>query len=187
MAAVAAALAGSMVARADDARQAWGTGALVVVATHDIDPGRVLRSTDLGEEERPVAVIPAGAVRFTPTGRIAHAPIFEGEVVLDGHLAPAASTGVAAVVPAGQRGIAIPIEAGTAPPLERGQLVDVIVVLAAADGGTEVPAHVVARDAVVLHVADDAVTVAVDEAAAPRVAAAIGVGAVSLALVAPDG
>jgi len=74
-----------------------------------------------------------------------------------------------------------PGPAGT-PPLAVGDRVDVVAVVAGGGGGGDPPALTLAERATVVAAGDDAVTVAVPERAAPRVAWALTNGAVVLAL-----
>jgi hypothetical protein len=84
----------------------------------------------------------------------------------------------------GTRGIAIPVEPGTAPPLSPGDRVDVRVARSAEVAGDGPPGFTLATAAPVVDVGDAAVTVAVRADDAPRVAVALGAGAVTLALTA---
>jgi Flp pilus assembly protein CpaB len=121
--------------------------------------------------------LPDGALRSVPDGRVLHHAVFQGEVLLEDHLAPAGQRGLAARVSAGGRAVAIPVEPGLVPPLEPGQLVDVLAV--SPDGD----ADVVADAAEVLHADDEAVTVAVREADASAVVAALATGVVTVTLI----
>ena len=109
--------------------------------------------------------------------------VLRGEIVVRGHLAAGEAVGVAARLPPGTRAVAIPTEAGTAPPLQVGQRVDVVAVAAAGDAHP--PGFVLAEAVPVVDVRDGAASVAVDPAAVPRIALALAAGAVSLAVVAP--
>ena len=111
--------------------------------------------------------------------------VHEGEVVLDARLAPAGSSPLAAALPAGTRGVAVPVDAA-ALPVEPGDVVDVLATFDPdlAEGGD--PSVAVARDAVVVHADEDAVVVAVTPGQAPRVAFAVATGAVALAVVGPQ-
>src|SRR5690606_4867466 len=137
-------------------------------------------------EARPAGVVPRHALTEVPTGAVARADIVAGEVVVSSRLAPHGLEGVAAMLPAGTRAVAIPLEPGLAPPLRVGDRVDVLVALgvdAEVDGP---PGFEVATDALVVAVEEAAATVAVARRDAPRVAVALGSGAVSLALVGAD-
>ena len=79
--------------------------------------------------------------------------------------------------------MAVPVEAGTTPPLVVGDRVDVLVAVAPEAAGGGAPGFVLAEAVLVVDVAEQAVTVAVPRDVAPRLAVAFGHGAVSLALV----
>ncbi len=179
----AGALVSTITADAERMRSAWGPTELVVVARRDVAPGVTLRAGDVELAPRPRAMVPDGALRRLPTGQVSAVALATGEVVLEQRLAPLGVRGLAATLPAGSRAVAIPIETGTAPPLAVGDHVDVLVALAPEAAGGGPPGFVVVADALVVAVGDTAVTIAVDAAAAPRVAVALGQGAVSLALV----
>ena len=175
-------VAGS-VSRAERVRAAWGRSQTVVVATRDLPAGHVVGAGDTGRRRAPAGLVPPGALASAPTGRAVRVPVLEGEIVLDGHIATGDAVGVAARLPAGTRAVAIPIEAGTAPPLRVGQRVDVVAVAAAGDDHP--PGFLLAEAVPVVDVREGAASVAVDRQAVPRIALALAAGAVSLAVVAP--
>ncbi|MGH9138594.1 MAG: RcpC/CpaB family pilus assembly protein, partial [Acidimicrobiales bacterium] len=98
--------------------------------------------------------------------------------------------GPAALVPAGHRALALPVTAGVgAPSVVVGDRVDVLAafdMLDEPDTADVDPAGVVTAGAVVVDVGESAVTVAVPEDDAPRVAFAAARGTVTLALVGAD-
>jgi Flp pilus assembly protein CpaB len=173
----------AIVTEADRTRAAWGQSTVVAVATRDIPAGAPLGHDDVDLLERPLALVPPGALEELPDGQVAAAAIAAGEVVVTARLAPVGLTGLAATLPEGSRAVAIPVEVGLAPPLSVGDHVDVLVALAPEAAGDGPPGFVVAADAVVVAVDDGAVTVAVRAPLAPRIAVALGQGAVTLALV----
>jgi Flp pilus assembly protein CpaB len=173
----------SIVTEADRTRAAWGTTAVVVVATRDIAAGEPLDGDDVDLAERPLALVPEAALEELPIGQVAADAIAAGEVVVAARLAPMGLTGLAATLPAGSRAVAIPVEVGMAPPLSVGDRVDVLVALAPDAAGNGPPGFVVAAEALVVAVDEGAVTVAVRAPIAPRIAVALGTGAVTLALV----
>lgn len=175
----------SIVADAERTRARWGTPEAVVVARHDLPPGRSIGEDDVEVVERPRALIPSGALRQLPGGQVASAAIVAGEVLVASRLAPLGLTGLAASLPASSRAVAIPVDVGLAPPLRVGDHVDVLVALPPEAAGGGPPGFVVAADALVVSVDEGAVTVAVAVAAAPRIAVALGQGAVTLALIGP--
>ena len=173
----------SIVAEADRARTAWGTTEIVAVAIHEIAAGEPLDSGDIDLVERPVTLIPDGALRELPLDQVASAAIAAGEVVVEARLAPLGLTGLAAILPPASRAVAVPVDVGLAPPLVVGDRVDVLVALTPEAAGDGPPGFVVAAGALVVSVDEGAVTVAVSATAAPRIAVALGQGAVTLALV----
>ncbi len=172
----------AMARRAEAARSAWGRVGPVVVATRDLRPGHVLRASDTEVRELPAAATPGGSMSRVAEGRVVRSSVLAGEVLLRRRLAEPDVGGVAALLPEGARAVAIPADASAAPPLEVGQRVDVLAVVAA-DGGAQ--AAVLAAGAPVVDVGEAAITVAVDPGAVPRIAAALAEGAVTLALHGP--
>lgn len=183
--AAAASLAAAEVARAgaavDAARDRWGEAVPVAVARRDLAAGDVVGPDDVAVERRPRAVVPDGALAEAPVGRAVTAPVLAGEPLVDARLAPDGLTGPAALVPAGWRAVAVPAGdaglAAPAPPLAVGDRVDVL-----GPGFVDGDAGVVAEGAVVVHVGEAAVTVAVPAADADDVAAAIATATATLAL-----
>jgi pilus assembly protein CpaB len=182
LAVVVAAGVTATVRRAEAARDAWGRSRAVVVAARDLPVGHALERGDTTVRTLPEAAVPEGALARVAEGRGVHSPVLEGEVLLRRRLAEPDVGGVAAVLPEGSRAVAIPADASAVPPLEVGQRVDVLAV-GATDG--RAVAAALATDALVVHVGEHAVTLAVDPGAVPRIAAALAAGAVTLALVAP--
>lgn len=171
------------VSDAHEARAAWGDMVTVLVARHDVAAGDDVGAADVTRSERPAAVVPEGALRSLRPGAVARSTIVAGEVVVAARVAPPGTSAVAARLPAGTRAVAIPLEPGLAPPLEVGDAVDVLVALPPEAAGGGPPGFTVATEVLVVDVGELAVTVAVPRDAAPRVAVALGHGAVSLALV----
>jgi Flp pilus assembly protein CpaB len=175
----------TIVADAERVRQAWGTTEAVVVARRPLVAGTPIDGGDVELVDRPRALVPEGALRDLPDGQVAATSIAAGEVVVAARLAPLGLRGLAATLPAGARAVAIPVEPGLAPPVAVGDRVDVLVALAPEAAGGRPPGFVVAAGALVVAVDEAAVTVAVRAAAAPRIAVALGQGAVTLALIGP--
>ena len=146
-----------------------GAGPLVEVqvVARPVRAGAALTPADVRTTRRPAAAVPDAEPAVDPQGRTARVDLVPGEVVLATRLGP---RGLAAVLPAGARALAVPRAAGT-PPLEPGQRVDL---LAAGE--------VVVAGASVLAVEESGTTVAVPEASAPGVAEAVAAGAVTLSL-----
>jgi Flp pilus assembly protein CpaB len=164
-------------------RRAWGTTEPVLVLRHDVRAGGRLSAPDVERVDFPAGLAPAGALDELPDGAVARVDLAAGEPLLPRRLAGRDLSPLAAALPPGTRAVAIPTEPGTAPPLGAGDRVDVLVVVAVEAAGDGPPGFAIATDALVVAVDDDAVTIAVERDEAPRVAAALGVGAVTLALV----
>jgi Flp pilus assembly protein CpaB len=176
-------LAANVVARAERTRAGWGATQAVVVVDRARRAGEALRPGDVAVVERPRAVVPADALGALPPDAVLRADVVAGEVLVARRLAPSGLSGVAAMLPPGTRAVAIPTEAGLVPPLAPGDRVDVLVALPAEAAGGGPPGFAVATAALVVAVDDAGVTVAVPRDVAPRVAVALGQGAVTLALV----
>ncbi len=146
-----------------------GSGELVevVVVARPVSGGATLVAADVQAARLPAGVLPDAEPAAAPVGHTARVDLIPGEVVLAARLGP---RGLAALLPAGSRALAVPRAAGT-PPLEPGHRADVLA------GG-----RVVVPGASVLAVDDSGTTVAVPEPAAPSVAEAIAAGAVTLSL-----
>lgn len=146
-----------------------GAGPLVEVAVvaRPVPAGTTLAADDVRPARLPAGAVPDAEPEADPVGRTARVDLVPGEVVLASRLGP---RGLAALLPAGSRALAVPRAAGT-PPLEPGQRVDLLA------GG-----DVVVEAASVLAVDDSGTTVAVPTSAAPDVAEAVAAGAVTLAL-----
>ena len=171
------------VSRAEAERLAWGEPVAVAVATRDLAPGDEIGAGDVHLVDHPPGLVPADALAEVPVGQVVRAAVFDGEVLVAARLAPTGTSGLAATLPDGTRAVAIPVEAGTAPPLQPGDLVDVLVALPEEAAGGGPPGFALTTGATVVDVDDAAVTIAVDPEAAPRIAVALGQGAVTLALV----
>lgn len=169
--------------QAEQARAEWGEVRSVLVAARDLAPGEPLRAGDVDLVDRPRAMVPSSALRALPRTATVGATILAGEVVVAERLADRPLSELAARVPAGQRAVAVPADASAAPPLLVGDRVDVLVALAEATPSGSAAGFVVATDALVVAVDDTAITVAVPRDVAPRLAASLGQGAVTLALV----
>jgi Flp pilus assembly protein CpaB len=173
----------SLLRAAGDARDRWGRSRPVIVATRDLAPGEVVDAAAVEWRDLPEGVVTGAALADAPDGAVVRQPILAGEPVVAERLAPHGLTGVAALVPPGERAVAVPLGPSGAPPLAVGDLVDVVTVLPAGlDAGDEEPAFPLVERATVVDVSEQATTVAVPEADAPRVAWALSNGAVVLAL-----
>ena len=180
----------------------------VPVAARAVAAGVALRSSDVRVRALPAAVIPRGEVASSAAAVVGHVSLFPlspGEVVTAAKLAPSGLTGVAALLPPDARGLAIPVGPGT-PPLQPGDHVDLLASFNVDTGPADIrpsttdvsaasssprgsadsaPTFAVARHALVLDVAHQAITVAVTADEAPRLAYALTHGAITLALTAP--
>jgi Flp pilus assembly protein CpaB len=145
----------------------------VPVAARPLAMGAVVGGDDVSWRRLPAGVLPEGLVERSPVGRTVVVPVVGGEVLLASKFAPAGLSGVAALLPAGARALAVPVVAGN-PSVQRGDRVDLLA-----------EAQVIAADAVVLDVSDEVVTIAVVADEAPHVAQALSTGVVTLSLASP--
>lgn len=183
LAGVAASAVASTVGRAEAERDRWGPSAPVVVATRDVEPGEPLAEAGLVVERRPRATVPASALTRIPPDAVAGAAIVDGEVVVAERLAGEGLRGPAARLPHGTRAMAVPAEPGLTPPVAVGDVVDVLVAVPDDAAGGGPPGFTLVAGALVVAVGEDATTIAVPRDDAPRLAVALGAGAVTLALV----
>jgi len=202
VAVVAGLIAAAVVDDATRRQDAWGTTRRVAVATRDLDPGAVVVADAFEWIDRPIVVLPDGAgeadgaaVAADPGGRVVLQPVLRGEVIPLRRLAPAGARGLAALVPPQRVALAVPSDART-PPVEVGQSVDLYATpddrgdrsAATAGVGAGVGAPTtrrLARRAPIVHVGERQLTVAVSDAEADAVAAALIEGTVIVALTAP--
>ena len=171
----------------------------VVVAARPVEAGKPLRPADLTVRRLPADALAEGPVKASDAsaaGKVVLVPLVRGEVLLTSKLAPDGLRGVAALVPPGHRALAVPVDPGGLS-FRLGNRVDVLATFDVAgdpaavdgDGATEgvpaaspAPTFPVAASALVVDVGDEAVTVAVTDDEAPRVAFALARGTVTLAL-----
>lgn len=175
----------SLVAAAGDARDRWGATRPVAVATRDLSPGEVVDHGAVAVRDLPSGMIGDATMADPPVGAVVRQPILAGEPVAPARLAPEGLTGVAALVPAGERAVAVAVGPAGVPPLAVGDQVDVVTVVppgALGDDGGGDPAFTLVERATVVAVGEQAVTIAVPDSDAPRVAWAVANGAVVLAL-----
>jgi hypothetical protein len=157
-------------------RARWGTTRQAVVVTTTVRAGEPLAGR-VRSRAVPLALLPRHALATLPSRAVAAVDLVPGEVVVAQRLA--GRSAVAGRLPAGRRAVAVPTVAGL--PVEIGDRVDVLATFDTGATGAE-PTVVVARDALVVAHADDAVTVAVERDIAPRVAYALAAGTITLAL-----
>lgn len=120
--------------------------ATVLVAARDLPAGRPVGEGDLEQRSLPDDVVPDGALRTWPSGRLLAAPLRRGEVVTDVRL-----TGGGPALAQGEHTVAAPVrlsDAGQAALLAPGDRIDVVVGDPRAGG----EASLVASCAVVLSV-----------------------------------
>ncbi len=169
-------------ARAEAAAARYGTTQAVLVTTRAVDAGEVLGAGAAEVRDVPAGFVPPGAAGIEALGSRASEALHEGEVVHVGRLAPEGLSAVAALLPPGTRGIAVPVDAG-ALPLVVGDAVDVLATVAeVTEAGGGPPTATLASRAPVVDVQEAAVTVAVPDDDATRVAYAVTTGIASLAL-----
>lgn len=177
----------SLVSSAEAARQRWGRARPVAVATRDLAPGDLVDGSAVVVRRLPEAAVAPQALAEPPSGSMVRQPVAAGEPLVPERLAPQGLTGVAALVAAGHRAVAIPIGPLAAPPLVVGDLVDVLAVVPALAEEQlrqreDQPSFALVEAAVVVDVGEQSITVAVPEGDAPRVAWVLTNGSVVLAL-----
>lgn len=186
----------------DAARQRWTDTRVVAVARRDLPPGQVVAADSVELREVVSAAVAPAALDEVPLGSVVRYPVAAGEALVGSRLAPEGLTGLAALVPDGERAVALPVGPAARPPLQVGDLVDVLAVLALdvpltevepeppvegteeEEEGGDAAGRVVplVERAVVVDVAEEAVTVAVPSAMASAVAQVVTQGAVVLTL-----
>lgn len=203
LAAVTFAAVDGATARAAARQRAWGETVTVPVVQRTVLAGEVVGDGDIERRRLPRTLVPRGEVAGDPVGHAALVTLVPGEVVMASRLAPSGLRGVAALLGPDTRGVGVP-RGDSAPPVEVGDRVDVLATFdiapddaappasdepapAAADApgerrGVPAPTFAVATRALVVHVGDQSITVAVAPEAAARVAFAVARGTVSLAL-----
>jgi len=176
LALVTALVVGRLGAQAAAERARWGATRPAVVVASPVRAGEPLEGR-VRTRALPLALLPSHALTSVPRRAVAAVDLAPGEIVLAGRLA--GRSPLASRLPAGRRGVAVPAAGGL--PVDVGDRVDVLATFDTGETGVD-PTLVVARDALVLALVDEAVTVAVERDAAPRVAYALAVGTVTLAL-----
>lgn len=114
----------------------------VVLAARDIPEGQLIDKIALVSVVWPVNMIPAGAYASIDSvaGRVARVPVFTGEAMVPGRLAPSGTgPGLEIKIPPGQRAMAVRINdvAGISGLLQPNSRVDVLVVTQDVSGGRE--------------------------------------------------
>ena len=118
---------------AEAARQRWTDTRVVAVARRDLQPGDVVGDDAVRLREVAAASVAPAALDALPLGSVVRYPVVAGEAVVAARLAPDGLTGLAALVPAGQRAVALPVGPAARPPLRRGDRVDVLALVAPPD------------------------------------------------------
>jgi pilus assembly protein CpaB len=106
----------------------------VIIATRDIPEGHGIETEDIGTSEWPAASAPAGAFasRDSVIGRVTRVPVFAGEPLVPGRLAPMGTgPGIEVKITPGKRAMAIRIDdvAGISGLIQPNSRVDVMVSL----------------------------------------------------------
>lgn len=120
-------------------RQSRVTLTEVVVAAQNLPEGHVITSAEAQVVEQPATAVPADAYHVTDSvvGRVTRLPVFRGEAMLPGRLAPkGAGAGLEVKIAPGKRAMAVKIDevAGLAGLIQPNSRVDVLVALR--DDGT---------------------------------------------------
>lgn len=133
--AIATAFAVATFLRAEEqARSRWGKTRAVVVAQRHLEPGERVDSSAVAVRHLPVAVVANAALSVPPVGSVVRYPVVAGEPLVDDRLAPEGVTGLAALVPEGHRAVGLPQSQLGTPPLQVGDVVDILVVVPPANG-----------------------------------------------------
>ncbi len=187
-----AVVADSALRRAAATEAALGSTHPVAVVVRPVAAGQEVGEGDVTVERWPVALVPEGARADAPVGEVALTGLWPGEAVLDGRLAGSGEGGVAALLEPGQRAVPVPVVVPGLP-LQVGDRVDLVAGGAPGAGpmgdlpSTSGVPDLLATDAAVVHVDDEAVVVAVSPTAAAEVAAALTAGPIVAALRPPGG
>ena len=167
------------IGRANDSAHRLGTMTPVVVVARPVKAGEVLTAADVTIEPRPVGHVPSSAVVNVAAaiGQRSAAGLQVHEIVVLAMLRVGQQSALAAQLPHGSIGFAIPLPAGSLVP-ESGDRVDLF---ATADVATATALRV-GSDAQVLRVTDGVAIVAIDQSQAAAVAAALLRGQIVLAM-----
>lgn len=179
-----ASVVGRLVGQARAAAARYGSLRPAAVATRAVEVGGVVGAGDVVVRQVPAAFLPDDAIASSDevVGQTVVVPVFPGQAMVRGQLAPEGRRGIAALLPPGARAVSVPTGMAS-PPLEKGDVVDVLATFdpEAADGEPTFP---VARGALVVEVGEEAATVAVTAEEASRVAFAVANGVVAVAITA---
>lgn len=174
--------------RAEVEASRFGDMRPVLVATKDVPAGNILGPNNTEVRSHPSALVPKDALHSAVDGVVVSADIKHGEAVLNARLAPGGLSTTASLIPPGGRAIAVPTGVGSLA-LERGDRLDVLATLNTPTSATgppttdaAAPTFPIARNAVVIAVNEENVTLALTEEEAARVAYALTAGVVTLVL-----
>jgi Flp pilus assembly protein CpaB len=167
--------------RADNTVRAWGERVPTVVMTADAPAGHRLEATDMQLVDLPAVARPVGALAEPPVGAPLAAAVFAGEPLVAGRVGSTGASALAAALPAGHRGVAVPVDAAT-PRLEPG---DVVELRATTVDGLGLASARPTATARVLAVEEGSVVVAVPVPAVDTLVAALAGGPVVAVLVPP--
>lgn len=161
--------------RAVDAQLAWGSPVRVVVATGDIDVGDPISGrTEL--QAWPSALVPPEALLAVGESDVARVRLISGELVLAERVSSGPAGGLVDLLPEGTVALAVPVDTST-PPVSIGDHVDLHATFDRAGESVRV-----AKEAVVVDLGSDAITVAIDDDEVPATASALAVANVTIAL-----
>ncbi|HEY8543645.1 MAG TPA: SAF domain-containing protein [Acidimicrobiales bacterium] len=125
-----AAVVAGQVRAVEAARRRWDETRVVAVARRDLAPGEVVSADTVEQREVVAASVAPAALEEVPLGSVVRHPVASGEPLVPARLAPEGLTGLAALVPAGERAVAVPVGPAGRPPLAVGDRVDVLAVTA---------------------------------------------------------
>lgn len=166
-------------ADANQARSLWGERVDVVVVNSDVEVGTLVGAVEFRIEPRPRALVAEDALLAMPDrdDRLV-SPLRAGETLTERNLLSTRSTRID--LPPGTRAVAVPAD-GTFPPLEIGDLVDVVLVGEPFDrgGGNN---RLLDQVAVVLLITEETLTLAVEPGDVAPIASALTTGRVAVAL-----
>jgi Flp pilus assembly protein CpaB len=167
--------------RADSTVKAWGRRVPTVVMAVDAPAGHRLTANDVRLVELPAIARPADALGEAPVGAPLAAAVFAGEPLVASRVAPTGVSALAATLPAGHRGVALPVDIAT-PHLEPG---DIVELHATTIDGAGVARGVLTGTGRVLAAEEGSLVVAVPVPAVDELVAALASGPVVAVLVPP--
>lgn len=187
---VTAFIASTNLTRATNAASAWGVERPVWVVQRNVAAGRAIDHGDVVLSKRPKGVVPTGALTdaSSPVGATTRVALVTGEVLVAARVAGRGTRGLAALIGAGRRAVAMKNDEAM-PALRPGDRVDVIATFdvandleSAPSGAPKDPSFAVAVDAEVLAATARTITLSVRTLEAPKVAFALARAAVTVVL-----